>query len=111
MIDGEGCVYFHPKNRDRWIVISNTDLDIIAACIECLAILGIEYRIYTEKARGNQKECKVIQIGRQKDLLLVFDLVPLRCGRKKEKLQSILLSYVQRTPATTTLRTDSLRRK
>jgi hypothetical protein len=98
LIDGEGCVYFNPKDLNRCLTISTTEEDLRDGCFEVLDFLDIRYKV---SAQPRQKEhhavCYDIRIHYFEGFLSVYENCPLRSRRKRSKLQQILLSYSRKS--------------
>lgn len=101
MFDGEGWVHFSPKNLSRDAGIANTDLDILATVTSCMDILEIPYRFVEVSLKGSigKKRCYEVQITKREGFISLYEKVPLRSKRKKETLESLLMSYT-RSPYT-----------
>lgn len=106
LIDGEGSVTMRPfKTRGgtqgyaRDVRITNTDLDIIEAAEEALDRLGIPYHRYLRTDRAEQpnvygsKPLMDVVVSHRDGLREVLARVPLRCSRKRAKLEEAVGSY------------------
>jgi hypothetical protein len=94
--DGEGSIKFGYATKDRTlhrnVLLSNTDFDLIEACTEAAALLGIPSRVYGPYDRGGKLFWHFAICGRA-GFEVMLELVPLRIGRKRETLRKIVGSY------------------
>lgn len=95
MIDGEGTVH-HVGRRQRYVVIYNTEIDILDATELACQVLGIECRRKEHKNNNAPKrQCYGIYIFGRENLQKVYDAMPANT-RKKLKLAGLLNSYLPR---------------
>lgn len=94
MIDGEGNINY--AGRNRTIGIANTDLGIHAAIAASCDVLGIEHRLWEDKARQKmrqRKRCWYTFIRKRSSLEFIYREIPLQSATKREQLGALLLSY------------------
>lgn len=93
LIDGEGSVSVGVKHRA--VRMGNTDLGIIEAYEEALAVLGIQSkRTFKPSPRPEWKPLYIVTIWGRRNLELVLEMVPLRDVGKKAKLKANVESFV-----------------
>lgn len=92
IIDGEGHV--RTRRESRRVEITTTDLGILAATCEALAVLEIEYRVKPKKG-ANLPAFAINIYGRQNYKKL--NLLPLR-SKRAQALQELVDGYVRREP-------------
>lgn len=100
MIDGEGTVTaLTARNSARAVKITNTDFDLITACVECLTALKITARVYERSAKRcvRKRTWDVNVYGR--DNLERLLRLPFRCLWKKSRVEALLASYRPRRPS------------
>lgn len=94
MIDGEGWVGEPKGKQNRAIRIANTDPVLIDAIVECCDILGLNYGRYSYKrAPTNWSDGEMVEIRGLASLTIVWQCVPFRATRKRDRLSRTLDSY------------------
>lgn len=81
-IDGEGSVR---SNGRRELAIGNTDPDLIAAVLECFAVLGITHGAITRSSRGmrGRRDMLYVNVYRKSNFEILATL-PLRSAAKRD---------------------------
>jgi hypothetical protein len=93
LIDGEGHIRV---KINRSVSVSNTDMDIIEAAVECCVVLALRHRISKMATRPDRKQCWEVFIVGKESLERVRDIVPIRSRRKAAALSDAIALY--RTP-------------
>lgn len=103
MIDGEGHIGLHVYHKNkgtsrsvihRRLAISNTDVDIILACVECFGILEIDCWVTTSRHASRQNlACYTVNVSHHEGFERMAEL-PIRSTKKQNALREILESYV-----------------
>lgn len=91
-VDGEGCVYFHPRKRSSQVItITVCDKELRDFAVNCFKVLKIGYRLSDRPGakRGNRHRW-TIEIARAASFQRFSKLIPLRHARKKRRLISAL---------------------
>lgn len=100
MIDGEGNVsskwYPSIKSTNRAISIFSTEEDILQACVDAAAVLGIQYRLVsrTHVKQPNWADAHGLLIESKAQFRRVIETVPLLHEQKALKLRELLASYI-----------------
>lgn len=107
MIDGEGhigltrgmrkCNYRYKKETpyvSRQVVIYNCDEDLIDACIDCLYILGVEFKYYSyERNQDGWSMAHELRITNRAGFERLAEVLHLKSKKKRKALRDIVGSY------------------
>lgn len=92
MIDGEGHVT--RTGTVRRVGVTNCDPDLIAAVCECYDVLEIRYTVRPKRRyKVTHTPCFDVMVESRAGLQTIWDRVPIRSSRKRQRLQEIVDSY------------------
>ena len=96
MFDGEGTVYWKESTKQRSLLITNSELNLLDECLRICTLLDIKGKIRPQRKTPLKPHHKpVYEIGVFDQLSFRnFLQVPFRSILKREKLEAMLASYV-----------------